>query len=298
MRLMAVALAIAILLLAVLPAARAQAVCYSSRASIDVAGDLSLWAAYNVTRAPALIVLPAASPVAYQAVENGTTPLPISYNGTDLEVAVDEPGIVNVSYLTLQATSKTGDLWQAQLYMPCEGWLVMPPGSAPVQVSPLPIQVSYIDSSPELLLPEGQASVDYMLSPVTTTTAPAPVTTSSSTPTTTTARRPAGSEYYMIAAVAVVAAAVAAFLGLRAARGSREGEAAGPENALDDRDRAILDALARRGGEATASDLIKDTGIPKTPMYRRLSKLEGMGYIDEYMKGGVKVYRCKRPSCR
>lgn len=294
MRLMA--LALAILLLAMLPAARAQATCYSSRASIDVAGDLSLWAAYNVTRAPALIVLPATSPVAYQAVENGTTPLPVSYNGTDLEVAVDEPGIVNVSYLTLQATSKAGDLWQAQLYMPCEGWLVMPPGSAPVQASPLPIQVSYTDSSPELLLPEGQVSVDYMLSPITTT--PAPVTTTSSTPTATVTRHPAGSEYYMVAAVAAVIAAVAAFLGLRAARGSKEREAAGPENALDDRDRAILDALARRGGEATASDLMKDTGIPKTPMYRRLSKLEGMGYIDEYMKGGVKVYRCRRPSCR
>lgn len=291
------AAALAVLLLALLPAARAQAVCYSSRASIDVAGDLSLWAAYNVTKAPALIVLPAALPVAYQAVENGTTPLPISYNGSDLEVAVDEPGVVNVSYLTLQATSKSGDLWQAQLYMPCEGWLVMPPGSAPVQVSPLPIQVSYIDSSPELLLPEGQVSVSYMLSPATTTATPT-LTTSTSPPATTTPRHVTSSEAYLIAAMVVAIVVIALLLGFRVGKRLRRAEAAGPENALDDRDRAILDALARRGGEATASDLMKDTGIPKTPMYRRLSKLEGMGYIDEYMKGGVKVYRCKRPGCR
>ena len=98
-------------------------------------------------------------------------------------------------------------------------------------------------------------------------------------------------EVGVIGAVVVVAA-VGAYLAL-----SRRG-GAGPAESLDDRDAAILSALAKMGGEATASDLISATGIPKTPMYRRLAKLVRLGYLEEGTRGGVKVYRCKRPGCR
>ena len=291
--------------------ARAQApACYAAGASIDVAGDLSVWAAYNVTSVPALLAVPAVSPVGYLAVENGTTPLPASFNGTDILVAVDEPGIVNVSYLTLSATSKTGALWQASFTMPCEGWVYLPPGSAPVQVSPLPVQLKYVDDMPALLMPAGPATIEYMLSVTTTTTVV--TTTATTTPTTTrttvvtattvtptttvsttTSVPPvvAPLEVGVIGAVVVVAA-VGAYLAL-----SRRG-GAGPAESLDDRDAAILSALAKMGGEATASDLISATGIPKTPMYRRLAKLVRLGYLEEGTRGGVKVYRCKRPGCR
>ena len=301
--------------------ARAQApACYAAGASIDVAGDLSAWAAYNVTSVPALLAVPAVSPVGYLAVENGTTPLPASFNGTDILVAVDEPGVVNVSYLTLSATSKAGALWQASFTMPCEGWVYLPPGSAPVQVSPLPVQVKYVDDMPALLLPEGPITIEYMLSvtttttvvPTTTTTVTTPVTTVVTTPTTThttvvtattvtptttvsttTSVPPvvAPLEVGVVGAVVVVAA-VGAYLALSRRGGGRWAES------LDDRDVAILDALAKMGGEATASDLISATGIPKTPMYRRLAKLVRLGYLEEGTRGGVKVYRCKRPGCR
>jgi uncharacterized membrane protein len=87
--------------------------------------------------------------------------------------------------------------------------------------------------------------------------------------------------------------AIAGALLLRARRGaSRLVEVATVEEALDERDKLILETL-KNVGEATAPTLQKATGIPKTPLYRKLEKLEKMGLIESEWRGGAKVYRVK-----
>ncbi|ESQ24599.1 MAG: IclR helix-turn-helix domain [uncultured Acidilobus sp. OSP8] len=93
----------------------------------------------------------------------------------------------------------------------------------------------------------------------------------------------------IVVAIIVVGAAAGAAAAVLRRRGG-----AGPAEALDDRDRAILSAISRLGGEATASQVMNETNIPKSPLYRRLDKLVRLGYLEEVMKGNTKVYRCKR----
>jgi len=292
--LLLLALSLSFLTLTAHPA-RSQSISSACRAAarIDEVGDLTLYAVYNVTSVPSLLVVPARSPVSYFAVENGTTPLPVQYNGTDLLVAVDQPGLVNVSYLTFQATSKEGALWEANFTVPCAGDVTLPRYSTPVYVSPIPQQVFYVNGSPVLVMPSGPLTVEYMISPPTTT----PITTISSTstttsPTTTTSVKPTPLTSYFIPIVMAIVV-VGAVAGAAAAVLRRRG-GAGPVEALDDRDRAILSAISRLGGEATASQVMNETNIPKSPLYRRLDKLVRLGYLEEVMKGNTKVYRCKR----
>ncbi|MFP3080663.1 MAG: winged helix-turn-helix transcriptional regulator [Acidilobus sp.] len=288
---------LAVALLALLAVARAQATSISATARIDEAGDLELYTVYNVTSAPALLVVPAKSPAAYFAVENGTTELPVQYNGTDLLVAVDQPGIVNVSYLTLQATSKEGALWEANFTMPCPGDVFLPPQSTPIYVSPVPQQVFYVNGSPALVMPSGPVTIEYMMSPpvstTTTVVAHSVTTTSSITPTTTTTRAPSPSYLLPLIIVVVIVAAG----GAGAALVMRRRGGGGPAEALDDRDRAILSAISKLGGEATASQVMGETNIPRSPLYRRLDKLVRLGYLEEGVRGNTKVYRCRRQGC-
>ncbi len=62
---------------------------------------------------------------------------------------------------------------------------------------------------------------------------------------------------------------------------------------LDERDQAILDAL-KRLGDATASMLVKETGIPKSPLYRRLKRLEEAGMVESRRVKGKTYYRLKK----
>ncbi len=62
---------------------------------------------------------------------------------------------------------------------------------------------------------------------------------------------------------------------------------------LDERDQTILEAL-RRLGEATAAMLVKETGIPKSPLYRRLKRLEEAGVIESRRLRGKTYYRLRK----
>ncbi len=63
------------------------------------------------------------------------------------------------------------------------------------------------------------------------------------------------------------------------------------EDELDDRDRKILDVL--KDGMKTAQEIMDLTGIPKSPLYRRLKKLESLGYIGSIKRSGVKYFYLK-----
>ena len=99
--------------------------------------------------------------------------------------------------------------------------------------------------------------------------------------------------WLLLALGALALLAVTGALLLRARRGaSRLVEVATVEEALDERDRLILETL-KNMGEATAPTLQKATRMPKTPLYRKLEKLEKMGLIESEWRGGVKVYKVK-----
>jgi len=59
----------------------------------------------------------------------------------------------------------------------------------------------------------------------------------------------------------------------------------------DERDRLIIDALRRR--PMTASELMEETGIPKSPLYRRLSRLVEEGVVEVVREGQRRIYRLR-----
>jgi len=62
---------------------------------------------------------------------------------------------------------------------------------------------------------------------------------------------------------------------------------------LDERDKLIINVI-KRLGEVPAQKIMEETGIPKTPLYRRLKKLEKAGIIESVLRSGKTYYRVKK----
>ena len=62
---------------------------------------------------------------------------------------------------------------------------------------------------------------------------------------------------------------------------------------IDERDKLIVDVI-RRPGEAPAQKIMEETGMPKTPLYRRLKKLEKAGIIESVLRSGKTYYKVKK----
>lgn len=77
---------------------------------------------------------------------------------------------------------------------------------------------------------------------------------------------------------------------LRLRRSRREGQ-----DLLDSVDKEILEILRRSGESAFTSDIASATRLPKTTLWRRLRKLEKLGYVEISRAGRQSVVRLKRP---
>ncbi|MEM1611105.1 MAG: winged helix-turn-helix transcriptional regulator [Sulfolobales archaeon] len=64
---------------------------------------------------------------------------------------------------------------------------------------------------------------------------------------------------------------------------------------IDAVDREILKVLREIEEEASASRIQELTGLPKTTLWRRLRKLERLGYIEIYKVGRRSIIKAKRP---
>lgn len=63
---------------------------------------------------------------------------------------------------------------------------------------------------------------------------------------------------------------------------------------LDERDKVVLDAIKKSGGTSTLSELVKQTNLPKTTVYRRLKRLVTIGYVEEIREKGKVRYVLKK----
>jgi MYXO-CTERM domain-containing protein len=245
----------------------------------------------SVEGAPANITLRVPRDAIYVYVSDGGDPAPYSYDETrGLLSFTTFSGRVAVRVYTLGLTSKEGAIWRLQLgTVDLETLLALPGEALVVSVEPRDFSVRLVNNTLHLVFKPGSTvRVEYTLIP---TTQPAPPPGQVAPTTTPTEGTPI--TWLLPALGALALLAVAGALLLRARRtASRLVEVATVEEALDERDRLILETL-KNMGEATAPTLQKATGIPKTPLYRKLEKLEKMGLIESEWRGGVKVYKVK-----
>ncbi len=99
----------------------------------------------------------------------------------------------------------------------------------------------------------------------------------------------------LIALVALALLGGAAVFFYRRTRGDGGGRSLEVETVtLDSTDREILDLLKELGGEAPQPELLRATGLPKSTLWRRLRRLENMGYIEVVKKGKFNIVKLKK----
>jgi uncharacterized membrane protein len=263
-------------------------------------GGVMLEYRLSVDVAPANITLSVPRDAIYVYVSDGGDPAPYHYDeARGLLSFTTFSGRVAVRVYTLGLTSKEGAIWRLQLgTVDLETLLALPGEALVVSVEPRDFGVRLVNNTLHLVFKPGSTvRVEYTLIPATQPAPPPGQKTPTATPTTVKEapeqRKEAPTTWLLLALGALALLAVAGALLLRARRtASRLVEIATVEEALDERDRLILETL-KNMGEATAPTLQKATGIPKTPLYRKLEKLEKMGLIESEWRGGAKVYRVK-----
>ena len=276
---------------------------YTGYCAVRVYADGGVMLEYrlSVDVAPANITLRVPRDAIYVSVSDGGDPAPYSYDeARGLLSFTTFSGRVTVRVYSLGLTSKEGAIWRLQLGTVDLETLVALPGEALiVLVEPRDFGVRLVNNTLHLVFKPGSTvRVEYTLIPTTQPAPPPGQVAPTTTPTTVKEAPEQGKEalttWLLLALGALALLAVAGALLLRARRGaSRLVEVATVEEVLDERDRLILETL-KNMGEATAPTLQKTTGIPKTPLYRKLEKLEKMGLIESEWRGGAKVYKPRR----
>ena len=239
-----------------------------------------------------LSIIVEGNPVYAEAETEGVV-LPVEINNNTLTVGlVNGEEKVNVTYITLDLTSKEGASWILSYNMSCPTTLILPADAIPTFINPNP-RIIVVNNTVTYNFQPGRVTVRYYL-------APTGGTTTSETGGTGAGGGAGGGDHRTIAitvglAVAVIVAAIIAYYLLKRRSTTPSGGPPIPisSSSLDERDKKILEAL--RGSEKglTASELMEKTGIPKTPLYRRLNKLFHAGLIEYYDEGGVRRYRLK-----
>lgn len=237
----------------------------------------------------------------YIEAEQGGIDIPVAVNDTACTVTAYGTDPIVLTYYTTDITLKEGDTWELRLSNPWTLKLVLSDYILPLG---LPENVSFtlVNDTPAVILPPGNYTIKYFIVPeIPTTTTPSPTQTGGAGTATTTPPSQGGlswpADALPIIIAIVLAAAVLAYLLLRRGRGGGE-VAPVPERpeepevtlaGLDERDRMIVEYI-REHGKATASELLENLKIPKTPLYRKLSKLVKTGILRYELRGGVRYY--------
>ena len=229
-------------------------------------------------------------------------PLAYAVNETlrTLFIANINSSLVRASYYTQDLTSKVGAAWSLNFTSPYRVRVVLPDNATVTDLGRLPQKVYNVGARIVLEFSPGLVSVKYVI----LYAAPPPPPSNQTTPgaqqssTQPSEQQPEAQQpgsqpqqspsqqqpsawsqllqpplvYALAAVVAVLAVAAVALAASR-----RRVEQALAE--LSEEDLAILEALRRAGGGAFQSELQKAVGMPSTTMWRRVKRLEKLGYV-------------------
>ncbi|MCE4627786.1 MAG: winged helix-turn-helix transcriptional regulator [Desulfurococcales archaeon] len=290
----------ALLILAIAPhsayAASPEYTCQDMSAHVYNDGSVNVTLTIILDRPPQepenISITTIGAPIYASAVADNGTILPVTINN-GINVTVF-PGIqkVRVTYVTLDATSKTGEKWTLDFNATCNARVYLPEDAVPAKLEPEP-RIVVTDEGLALVFPKGHIHIEYYLAPVSpqpTSPAGGGSTTGGGAPGTSNTSNTSSTA----AATAIVVVLVLYYF-LKRRRGAPSGGSPQIASAvLDDRDRSIIEAVRRAGPRGlTASEIMSETGIPKTPLYRRLNRLVREGVLEAVEEGGVRRYRLK-----
>lgn len=222
--------------------------------------------------------------------------LPVNYDGVNntLTILALNSNKVTVSYVTLTLTTKIRDLWLVNFTTPLPTTVELPPNAT---LSGIYTEFTRIMAEGDRVLiqfPTGPVALSYTLlqplkprpppagsqtqqppsAPPQQPSAPQPPATGSQQPSTA-QPWPIGSEAALIAATALAVAVVVAVLLRRK-----------PREELSETDLEIIRALQSAGGGMFQSELAAKLNLPTTTLWRRLRRLQELGYVVVERRGG------------
>jgi len=245
--------------------------------------------------APLDITIALEAPPLYAEARINSTMLPVEYSDSYLVVTVYSTDPVKVSYIAMNMTYKSGEYWILKVRPASRAYVVLPDNALPVEFSPDPIGVVVVDGKIAFEFKPGEATIRYIVVPghlISETATEAPGEQVSTPPSTLATPTTPAPENSLLAALAALAVAVAIAALLLLSRRKKTVKLEASISALDDRDKLIIEKLSE--GPKTAGELMRETGIPKNPLYRRLKKLVDMGLVEAFDGDGTRKYRVKR----
>ncbi len=227
----------------------------------------------NIT--PLVLTLPLLGRAYYIEAYSDNTPIPVQYNETHVSLTILSNN-TSIIYYTSDLTWKKGYEWTFRVESPWNTTIVLPDDSLVYYVEPEDFDVVVVDDEVAFRFKPGVVEVKYLIVPL-------PTTESTST---SSGGVLGTSQLYLIILLAIAIAGIGLLMYLRRTR-RRKGL-----RIIDERDKMIVKALLEEG-ELTPQELIEKTGIPKTPLYRRLKRLEKQGIIGKRVSGGRVYYYVK-----
>ncbi len=228
--------------------------------------------------------------------------IPFETDNDTLSITILNDTQILVYYVTTNLTIKESQYWTLKYQSPCETKLILADEIVPLTMTPSNPEPIVVNGTVALKFPPGTVTVNYVVVPSIGESTQSPSTTNQSqSPNTPNTTESANYEKLFLVLIIIIALLVIYYLFTRSSKGvfsskkpsnGGSGRIEVKDEILDERDKAILKALA--DGEKTAAELIEITGIPKTPLYRRLRKLIDRGLIEYFDSGGSRKYRLRK----
>lgn len=269
---------------------------------VEVYSDGSSKVTYyvSVENPPQEIALPLFAKPFYIEAYAGEIPIDVETNETHVLLMTINSS-VTVVYYTNDLTEKIGEEWIFKISSPWNTIIIMPENALIYNIQPESFEVTLIGEKVGFEFEPGSIEIKYVITPKITLTTPMttpPITTSpltttplTITPLPSTSPSPTivgweDSQWLLIFTILIIVVlASIVILYTRRRRSTLREE-------LDERDNKIIKVLSKYG-EMTAQEIMDKTSIPKTPLYRRLRKLENLGYIESIVRAGRTIYRLK-----
>jgi uncharacterized membrane protein len=223
------------------------------------------------------------------------------------KVTIETLGIssVSIEYDIHDLVSKEGRVWSFAINAPIDYSLLMPKNSVIVGMSNLPLSMEISEEQPKLLLPEGNAEIDYIFgAPTITPQPPQPLPTPQT--------NDDNSLIIIGGAIVVAAGIIGAIYSRKAKRVSLEPIVTKTEQALPSKiktldpqtifrlrpdlredDKEIVSFIFENGGQAKESELRKKFLQPRTTMWRAVKRLERYGIIQIEKKDQQNLVKLK-----
>lgn len=255
----------------------------SSYLEIGLDGSVTSIINIRINETPQVIVLPTiGDPIYYTAISNGVEQ-PIKSFDNHLNITVFSNNIT-IIYTSLDVTMKKEELWNLHVYLPWDTIIIFPEDAILLTTNTL-FDVVFVNNTIGYKFLKGEINLTYVIIPKYI-----------EEQTNTSVENKGVSTHKMRMNIIIILVVIIAGLSSVTylyVRNKRKESVQEIEMQVDDRDRIILEVI-RKKGECTANDIMNETRIPKTPLYRRLRKLVDMGLIDYRDRGGHRYFRIKK----